>query len=894
MGAGYTQFVGSTNTLDIRGSITFTGYKRIEARIHRAEAVRSARHVQRDRRLARGDAGRLLRYRDDDDGGRADQLQFSAAVRIRNAGRPSGARLVLRARRFRDHAVETERRIGHRRRPSRPHTRRRRLPGLGAQPVYLHSRRPSASTRARHRGTPGAAASTTSSFQDFTDPGRQRSDFSRWTTRRSQHIPMLRDAWVLSLHGLLQTTYAKTGQQIPFFMMPSIGGGDDLRAYASWRLRDLNSLLLQAEWRVIVNRFLDMARLLRRRHGRGTARSDSESERPEERRRASAFAFTVRPRRRCASSWQRAAKASSLVLGRVPGVLRHGRCAWTIHRSSSSLLAGLAAVAGHHGRAASSTTTIRLPGSPRARTRRRRQAARHRAVLRILVQPVRHRQPPAVEHPRPATSTRSTKCPTRAGSPIVSARTDRPPEQASRAAQFRTPRRRRRNGCCSARSRRARIRASPRATPTARPGSCSSIRPSIPEASTADVEIATKLFWALGYNQVETFITHVRSSSRRHRSEGDDQRPSGERTPFTRTTSTRVLERAARQADGTYRASAGRLLPGKVLGTFRYAGTRSDDPNDLVPHEHRRELRALRVFGAWTNLVDSKAGNTLDTLVEENGRSIVKHYLQDVGSTFGMANNSARLGHGLGVLLRRPGHEEAASVTFGFALSPWQTVPYTEYPSIGLFEGDRLRPDDVEAADADDRLHRTARRRCVLGGAAGDGVQRRSDSRGGAHRCSSAIRPRKHHLADVLIKRRDTIGRAYLTAVNPIVNPQLDAGGRADVRQRRGRRRLRRGAGRRIAPRGRASTTPPARRDANRRDAERHDVDDRAPRICRAAPAASSRSTSRPTARRTRRGSSRSARYFRRTGDGWKLVGLERLPRDAARPSARAGPEEKR
>ena len=58
-----------------------------------------------------------------------------------------------------------------------------------------------------------------------------------------------------------------------------------------------------------------------------------------------------------------------------------------------------------------------------------------------------------------------------------------------------------------------------------------------------------------------------------------------------------------------------------------------------MPHEHRRELRALRVFGAWTNLTDLKAANTLDTLVTENGRSIVKHYLQDVGSTFGMCND---------------------------------------------------------------------------------------------------------------------------------------------------------------------------------------------------------------------------------------------------------------
>ena len=33
------------------------------------------------------------------------------------------------------------------------------------------------------------------------------------------------------------------------------------------------------------------------------------------------------------------------------------------------------------------------------------------------------------------------------------------------------------------------------------------------------------------------------------------------------------------------------------------------------------------------------------------------------------------------------------------------------------------------------------------------------------------------YLADVLIQRRDTIKRIYLTQVNPIVNPRLDATG---------------------------------------------------------------------------------------------------------------------
>ena len=92
---------------------------------------------------------------------------------------------------------------------------------------------------------------------------------------------------------------------------------------------------------------------------------------------------------------------------------------------------------------------------------------------------------------------------------------------------------------------------------------------------------------------------------------------------------------AQRSDDGSYRVIAGRALAGPAARRVQVFGTRPDDPNDIVPHEHRRELRALKVFGAWTNLVDMKAGNTLDMVITENGRGVVRHYLQDVGSTFG-------------------------------------------------------------------------------------------------------------------------------------------------------------------------------------------------------------------------------------------------------------------
>jgi len=299
---------------------------------------------------------------------------------------------------------------------------------------------------------------------------------------------------------------------------------------------------------------------------------------------------------------------------------------------------------------------------------------------------------------------------------------------------------------------------------------------SYPEAATGAVVMATRFFWALGYNQVESFMTTFDPKRVEFDPKATLRRPSGRRTPFTHDDLNAILEKVARRPDGTYRVVAGRLLPGKVLGNFRYEGTRPDDPNDVVPHERRRELRALRVFGAWLNLTDLKSANTLDTLVEENGRSYVKHWLQDVGSTFGMCNDlhewdlSWEHFYQTGTTMKR-------LASFGFALSPWQTVNYVEGPAVGKFEGERFdprawRPQTPTTAYMelrDDDAFWAARRVAAF-----------SDEmiRAIVHTGEFSDAAAERELGDIVIQRRDKILRAYLPAVNPIVSPHLDAGGR--------------------------------------------------------------------------------------------------------------------
>jgi hypothetical protein len=298
-----------------------------------------------------------------------------------------------------------------------------------------------------------------------------------------------------------------------------------------------------------------------------------------------------------------------------------------------------------------------------------------------------------------------------------------------------------------------------------------------PEAATGALVVANKIFWALGYWQVDNRLTRVRPEQVVIAETATVRPMSGVRRRMRMSDLDAIWERAHRSADGSFRAVAGRRLSGRPLGGFRYYGTRPDDPNDLVPHEHRRELRALKVFGAWTNLVDMKAGNTLDVLVAAQKRHVIRHYLQDVGSTFGTGAIAPREFDEGWEHLYEGDPTWKRLVSFGFYLRPWQTVDYDEHPTIGRFEGVEFDPAGwrprvpvaaLRHVQPDD-LFWAARRVIAF-----SDEMIRAIAKTGEYSNPDDER----HLADVLIERRNRIAAAYLTAVNPIVDVALSPEGR--------------------------------------------------------------------------------------------------------------------
>ncbi len=210
--------------------------------------------------------------------------------------------------------------------------------------------------------------------------------------------------------------------------------------------------------------------------------------------------------------------------------------------------------------------------------------------------------------------------------------------------------------------------------------------PQYPElASAADV-IGSKAFYALGYNTPENYIVHFRRENLQI-AEGVTWRDSSGRK---RSLTTRVLDDMLRPqplgSDGTYRGVASRMIPGELLGPFSYTGMRTDDPNDILPHENRRELRGFNVFAAWLNHHDTKAVNTLDSLVEENGVRYLKHYLLDFGDILGsdgVRPKYAWSGHENTLDFKSAGVQ---MVTFGFDIPRWARAKYPKFTGVGRFD----------------------------------------------------------------------------------------------------------------------------------------------------------------------------------------------------------------
>lgn len=300
--------------------------------------------------------------------------------------------------------------------------------------------------------------------------------------------------------------------------------------------------------------------------------------------------------------------------------------------------------------------------------------------------------------------------------------------------------------------------------------------PGYRELATGAEVVVTKLFHAIGYHVPENYVAYIK---REDLVLGEGARKSyddGRRRPLTSKDLDIVLSRAAREPDGSYRVLASQALDGSPIGGFRFHGTRSDDPNDVVPHEARRELRGLRVFSAWVNHVDCKGSNTLDTIVPGAPGGVIRHHLLDFGSTLGSAGVMAREAWEGAEVIFDGDQTLKRLLGFGVPTLPWMFARYPGLEAVGRFEAERFDPVSWKPRLPNPAFRRT--RPADLFWAA-----RRVAAFGDAHIRAAVASARysesrtADYLIDTLIRRRDKIAHSWLNVVNPLVDLRIDTSG---------------------------------------------------------------------------------------------------------------------
>jgi len=127
----------------------------------------------------------------------------------------------------------------------------REVPGLTSQPIFLHG---DLSIGVDTRDSIGHATGGgfyQATWSVFTDQTTGINNFQRYEADASHYIPLGTDKWILALHGSAAFSTTTAGHDVPFYMMPNLGGRNS-RGFPDFRFTDRNmqAYTVESRWRV--------------------------------------------------------------------------------------------------------------------------------------------------------------------------------------------------------------------------------------------------------------------------------------------------------------------------------------------------------------------------------------------------------------------------------------------------------------------------------------------------------------------------------------------------------------------------------------------------------------------------------------------------------------------
>jgi outer membrane protein assembly factor BamA len=123
------------------------------------------------------------------------------------------------------------------------------LPAFRVQPTYLHAGLFVDADYRDEPGNPRDGGRYFARWSSFMDRNVGLHDFNQFDAEVQQYFPFFNQRRVIALRAKTTLTQTGEGQDIPFYMLPTLGGSEDLRGFADFRFRDKSMVVVNAEYR---------------------------------------------------------------------------------------------------------------------------------------------------------------------------------------------------------------------------------------------------------------------------------------------------------------------------------------------------------------------------------------------------------------------------------------------------------------------------------------------------------------------------------------------------------------------------------------------------------------------------------------------------------------------
>jgi hypothetical protein len=294
-----------------------------------------------------------------------------------------------------------------------------------------------------------------------------------------------------------------------------------------------------------------------------------------------------------------------------------------------------------------------------------------------------------------------------------------------------------------------------------------------PELATGAELVSSKFYYAAGYNVTENYIVNFGRDQLEIAPGAESITTQGDLRDLIPEDIDRFLAFVEPPSTLGYRAVATRVPYTEILGSYQFYMTRNDDPNDIVPHEHRRDLRGIWVLHAWLGFDDFNPTNTMDGLAQEGDTRYIRHFLIDFFRTLGSSEfgpKSPREGneyrYDLKVALKN-------AAGMGVWTPDWMRASYPGLPAVGTFESEKFDPEkwvpDTHWVTWENRLPDDTYWGAKLVMSFTDDDIRAIVGTGGYSNPDAL-----EWIANSIIERRDKIGRAFLPKVLPLDNFRVE------------------------------------------------------------------------------------------------------------------------